>query len=292
VAVADDFHAPIPLEKLAELLPEEGPATVTDLATWLAAHPAAGRVAGRWAFPPTALAPTPDEDRPARAERYVRTAGDLVASDLRGVSEWLCFLGVTGSTAYGNPTRDDDCDLMAVVRPGSVWLFMAYTFLRLRLRRRSSVGRTDPSWCLNYTLDERAALDAFSRPRGFLFAREALVARPVRGEGYYRGLLAQGRWLQQEIPRLYARWQAEGLPPPSAPRPVSPVPRALNGLLFPLLASYLQLKGLWANHRLRRFDRGEEGFRTVTRLDRMELQTVRFARLSERMAPATQLPPG
>ena len=276
---------------MVDLLPEDGPRTVDDLTGWMRAHPRAGRVSGGYAHGPHGPEGGPEVGRRERAEQYWQAARHLMESDLQGTRRWLSFLGVTGSTAYGDPQTGDDCDLMAVVRPGTVWLFLAYVFLRLRLARRSVNGRFDPVWCFNYTLDERAAIEEFVRPRGFLFAREALVARPVQGDGYYRGLLRRGDWLRQEAPRLYARWESTGLPEPTAPRPAPRGVRWMNGAFFVAVATYLQLKGLWANHRLRRAGRGSESFRTVTRLDRMALATAKFERLSDRMGPASRLPP-
>ncbi|MCI4347274.1 MAG: hypothetical protein L3J97_01480 [Thermoplasmata archaeon] len=289
--VAGEVEVPVELDTLLDLLPDDGPRSAEDLHGWMRTHPGAGRVRGAFAVPPDGPDLAQDASRRERGVQYVRAAQDLMASDLRTARPWISFVGVTGSTAYRDPKEGDDCDLMAIVRPGTVWLFLAYVFFRLRLARGRNEGRSDPAWCFNYTLDEAAAVQEFARPRGFLFAREALVARPVEGEAYYRGLLRRGAWLRAEAPRLYARWESTGLPEPRAPRPVARGVRWVNGGLFLAVASYMQLKGLWANHRLRRAGRGSERFRTVTRVDRMSLETARFERLSDQMGPATKVPP-
>jgi hypothetical protein len=291
VEVAGQFETGVELESLVDLLPEHGPATVSELTGWFHAHPDSGRVTGGHAVDPTAADLVFDGERRERAEQYYQAAVRLFDSALQGSRPWLRCLAVTGSTAYGDPKAGDDCDFMAIVRRGSVWVFVAYVFLRLRLRAWTRPSLPEPVWCFNYMLDEDTAIREFSRPRGFLFAREALVARPVEGEAYYRGLLRRGRWLRDEAPRLYARWESAPMPNPGAPESASPAARVLNVVLFPVVAAYLQLKGLWANHRLRRSGREAETFRTITRPGQMSLATRKFERLVDRMAPANRAAP-
>jgi hypothetical protein len=291
VEVAGLLDASVELETLVELLPEYGPSTVGDMVGWIGRHPGTGRISGHRVLPPSSVERPPRSEAHERADRYFRVASRLFGTEMNRAHGWVRFLGVTGSTAYADAREGDDCDLMAIVRPGTMWLFLAYVFLQLRLRRAKGLGGTDPDWCLNYTVDEYSAIREFSRPRGFQFAREALVARPIEGESYYRGLLRLGSWLREEAPRLYARWETTGLPEPAPPEPAPLSARCLNALLFPAIASYLHLKGLWANHRLRRSGRSGESFRTVTRLGQMGLETLKYERLSDRMVRANRVAP-
>jgi hypothetical protein len=255
------------------------------------AHPRSGRITGGHAVGPTAADLVIDGERRERAEQYYQAAVRLFDSALQRSRPWLRCLAVTGSTAYGDPRAGDDCDFMAVVRHGSLWVFVAYVFLRLRLRAWARSAPPEPEWCFNYMLDEETAIREFSRPHGFLFAREALVARPVEGESYYRGLLRRGEWLRHEAPRLYARWESAPMPEPQAPESAPPDVRILNVVLFPVVAAYLQLKGLWANRRLRRAGREAETFRTITRPGQMSLATRKFERLVDRMASVNRAAP-
>jgi hypothetical protein len=291
VEVAGLFETGVELETLVDLLPEQGPATVSDLAGWIRDHPQSGRVQEGIVVARDVPDLAPLAGRRERAERYYRLAVGLYESVLRRTRPWLRCLAVTGSTAYGDPKPGDDCDFMAVVRTGSVWVFVTYVFLRLRFRPPATLSPPEPEWCFNYLLDEETAIREFSRPRGFLFAREALVARPVEGEDYYRGLLRRAEWLRQEAPRLYARWERNPLPAPMPPEPVPVSFRVLNAVLFPVVATYLQLKGLWVNHRLRRSGRGGETFRTITRVGQMALATRKFEQLVDRMSPANRVAP-
>lgn len=288
VEIAGEFDTGVKLETLVDLLPEHGPATVSDLRGWIQAHPGAGRISGERVVGPERPDFVVDGERHQRAERYYQAAVSLFASAFPGTRPLLRCVAVTGSTAYGDPRAGDDCDLMAVVRPGSVWVFITYAFLRLRLRRWVRPIPTEPEWCLNYVLDEDTAIQEFSRPRGFLFAREALVARPVEGEAYYRGLLDRGEWMRHEAPGLYARWRSGSGPASALSEPAPGAIRIINALLFPVLATYLQFKGLWTNLRLRRAGREGETFRTITRPGRMALASRKFERLAARMAPANR----
>jgi hypothetical protein len=291
VEVGAQFETAVELRTLVELLPESGPADEMDMARWIRTRPERGRLSGSRVEAPNGPEITEQDRRTELGEEYFQAAVRLFERDLRSTRRWVRFVGITGSTAYGAPRPGDDCDFMAIVRPGTVWIFLTQLFLRLRLRKPLPGTPAEPDWCFNYTLDEHAALEAFSRPRGFLFAREALMVRPLQGEGYYRGLLRSGEWLKREAPRLYARWEATPALDTDGSKPTSLALRWLNRLLFPGMALYLQLKGLRANHQLTREGRADERFRTITQLDRMSLATRKFEQLAVRMKMASRLAP-
>ena len=197
---------------------------------------------------------------------------------------------VTGSTAYGEPEEGDDCDVFAITRPGTMWAFLTFLYLRLQLTRHREVG--EPAvWCFNYVLETEAASKAFARPQGFLFAREALTARPVAGARFYRGLLGSASWLKEEAPRLFARWEGEGMPEPESLTPASLPVRMINLALYPVVAAYLQLVGLYRNHTLRRAGRHEECFSTRTQRNRLMVLSERYSRLTLVYAPAAAVRP-
>jgi hypothetical protein len=278
----------VPLEELSYLLPTEGPAGVEDLREWLAGRPDLGHVEGNRAFPP---AGRPDRllERQSRAESYRRAAERLVDRHLQPVLPWVRCVGITGSTAYGAPEAGDDLDLFVVTRAGSLWVFLAYTYVAVRLGFRPAAGTDRPPPCFNYVLDDRRAPAEFAEARGFLFAREALTAQIFRGESYYQDLLASAPWLGTEIPRLYAK-RTSGVPPVRAP-PAPWAVRLLNAVLFPVLATYLQLAGLRRNARLRAQPAREGTFRTVTGPRRLAFVSDRFDQLRVDLAPATCMAP-
>ncbi len=246
--VARRFGTGIPLDELNSLLPSDGPSGVGDLRRWLDARPDLAQVAGDRAFAPND-SPGRLSERESRALQYHRAAEHLVDRHLRPVLPWVRCVGITGSAAYGAPEADDDLDLFVVTRTGSLWVFLAYTYLAVRLRFHAAAGTDHPPPCFNYVVEDEQAQAEFAAARGFLFAREALTTRVCHGEAYYRDLLAAAPWLGTEIPRLYAE-RTSGAPPQTEPPAPWPI-RLVNACLFPPLAAYLQLAGLWRNAQLR-----------------------------------------
>lgn len=281
--VARRLGVGIPLSELAALLPPEGPADEQALRRWFEGRPEVGRVVGTRAFGPEGPSQGLDA-RTARARRYRRAARELVTRDLSPILPLVRCAGITGSTAYGTPKKGDDLDLLVVTRPGSVWLFLAFAYLAVRLRGSTAGERPPP--CLNYVVDEEVARAEFSRSRGFLFAREALTVQPLVGDRFYRDLLASGPWMGVEVPRLYSA-RAERSGTPVAPDPAPWALRALNAGLFPVLATYVQLAGLYRNRRER--DAGGGGFRTVTLPRRLAFFSVRFDELGSELDAASVL---
>lgn len=264
----------VPLEDLTSLLPASGPQDAGEVVRWLQAHPSVGELVANRAVRPGAVPSAAVlEERRARGQEYRRGAEALVGSTLAPVLGMVRCIGMTGSAAYLEPQAGDDLDLMVVTRAGALWFVLAYAYVAVRLRRPP--GPT-PHLCLNYVLDESEALREFSRPRGFLFAREALTLRPLTGESYYRALLSSAPWIAGEVPRMCARW---GLAPAGAPPPADPAPlpiRFLSALLFPVVGAYLQFAGLVRNHRARRGRSLGQQFRTQTRWSRLAFPSQRF----------------
>lgn len=292
LGVARSRRTAVPLEELGALLPEGGPRSSTEVADWFLRHPLHGRVEGRYAVPSGAPGlPSGLDERRARGRAFLEEAHRLVAGPLARVRGLSRFVGVTGSTAYGEPEAGDDLDFLVITRRGSLWVYLAFTYLALRLASRRAGAAPPP--CFNLAMDEDEARRQYLGGRGFLFAREALMTQAVVGEPYYRGLLGASPWIRAELPRLYGRWEGAGFPPAleedGAPFGV----RALNALLFPWLAAYLHLAGLVRNHRIRREGRREGEFRTVTRPGHLAYESKRFDALSrwyETGVPAPETP--
>jgi hypothetical protein len=293
LSVAREHRTGLSLDRLTELLPTDGPRSNDEVTAWLAAHPDhASVVAGR-AFPP--LAPTAYSDlelREARGRRYLSQADRLCREDLAPIHALLASVSVTGSTAYGAPEAGDDLDFLTITRPGSMWVVLAFTFLRLRLGTASTRTEGAAPACFNFVLEEPEAIRDFRRPQGLLFARESLMARPVFGEPQFRSLIHSAAWMRRELPRLYGRWDSEGLGAIPATE-AAPIPiRLLNAALFLPLAAYLQLQGLVRNWRFRRRGEAERSFRTVTGRRRLAYASSRFEALRRTYAAADAPPTG
>jgi hypothetical protein len=269
------------LEDAAALLPDSAPRNPEELRAWIRENPRRGSIVGATIAAPSASLPSPSEvvSRRERGEAYWLQARELLDGPFGLTTPLLRSVAVTGSAAYREPEEGDDLDLMAVTQRGTVWLFLLLAFVRLRRVRQRSSSRPTP-WCLNYVVDDRRAAHEYSRAQGFLFAREALSARVLHGAAFYRDLLLAAPWMADELPRLYRRALASEPRADAAPPTASRLDRVVSALIFPFLATYLQLRGLVRNHQLRRTGRTEESFRTVTSFDRFTLMTRRFELLS------------
>ncbi len=276
VAVGEEFGAPVSVAEMLPLLPPGAPRTPVDLHAWLDLHPEI-RLPDRAGGTGTDHEPGELERRRERGRAYLEHAERMLDGPLRAGLRWVRTIAITGSTAYGSPGADDDLDLFVVCRRGAVHLFLAVAYLNLRRARRCGEVGARPVLCLNFVVDERRASAEFEVDRGLLFAREALSARPVVGEAYYRGLLAGAPWIRERAPGLYTDrsggpWDLEERP---APWPA----RLANALMFLPLAAYLQLVGLARNHRMRRHGQQQDRFRTLTAVSRVAFVSHRFERL-------------
>lgn len=293
VRVAASRGTAVPLEELSELMPADGPDGAAAVRSWLEERAPLAEVVGD-----SAVAPGTGWDRATTTERrrrgiaYLASARSLVGEELQGVHPSLLCVGVTGSTAYGEPEAGEDCDFLAITREGALWPTLAYVFLRLRLRRRDGRGVEPPVWCFNYAVDARAARSDYSRPRGFLFAREALVAQIVHGGAFYRGLLAGASWMATEAPRMFLRWRiGAGDAIPSEPERAAWPLRLLNWVLYPWIAAYLQGQALRRNRWLSRAGRQNEAFVVRTALDRFMVVSAKFDQLKEEYVSSSRLAP-
>lgn len=278
LSMAAQFRTEIALSDLPSLLPANGPSDPGAVAEWIKTHPATAQLDGDLVVGPDQRAHSPGDiaARRARGLDFYAAARDLFAGRLAPLTPWLRCACVTGSTAYREPAEEDDVDLMLVTATGTLWFTLLRVFLALRRERRSH--RPSRPWCVNYVLDEREAFRSYRGARGFLFAREALTARPIMGAAYYSELIRSSPWMAEELPRMFARWtSAAGDPEPRFRAGLAL--RIANAVAFPLLATYLQLVGQWRNHRLRTSGRADAMFRTRTTFQEYALHTSKFDHL-------------
>jgi hypothetical protein len=275
--VADRHHAPMSLDQLVAHLPAGANWTTDHVVSWVGDHPDSGRVVAGHVMPPRAI-PMPElADRASRSEALYAEAEWAVRDPLRSVVRLTRCLGVSGSVAYGFAAPNDDLDFFVMTRRGTTWLFLLLAFANYRLVRHRAHVPGPSHWCFNYVLDESEAAAEFARPGGLLMAREALTVRMLRGDSYYRSLLEDASWMGDELPQIYAQRRGSKRDP-ELPEEVGVLVRAANLLVFPFLATYLQLTGLVRNHRLRR-EAPEKQFSMTTTARRFMLRSLRFANL-------------
>ncbi|MGA8275861.1 MAG: hypothetical protein WB789_05210 [Thermoplasmata archaeon] len=276
--VAERHHAPMSLDQLVAHLPAGATWTTDRVVLWVDGHPDSGHVVAGHVMPPREI-PVPElADRASRSESLYAEAEWAVRAPLRSAVRLTRCLGVSGSVAYGFAAPNDDLDFFVTTRRGTTWLFLFLAFASYRLVRRRAHPPGPSHWCFNYVVDEAEVAEEFARPGGLLMAREALTVRMLRGEAYYRSLLREASWMGEELPNVYARRRGPGTDPEPLEAGVGVLVRAANLLLFPLLATYLQLTGLVRNHRLRRYA-PEKQFGTTTTVRRFMLRSLRFAEL-------------
>ncbi len=275
--VAERHRAPMSLGQLVDHLPAGATWTAERVVSWVDDHPDSGHIVAGHVMPPHEI-PVPElADRASRSESLYAEAEWAVRDPLRSAVRFARCLGVSGSVAYGFAAPNDDLDFFVTTRRGTTWLFLLLAFANYRLLRERSHTPPPSHWCFNYVLDEDDAEREFSRPGGLLMAREALTVRMICGDPFYRSLLQKARWMGDELPQIYAKRrgpESENSPPGR----VGWILRAANGIVFPFLATYLQLSGLVHNHRLRR-RAPEKLFATTTTLRRFMLRSLRFAEL-------------
>ena len=291
--VAGEFGTGVSISRLSALLPNSGVGPHDDISTYLARRPDLAQVVGDKVYPASRFA-SEDSRRAERGQRFRRSADALVRGPLRWLGPNLRCIGVTGSTAYGEPDEHDDLDFFVVTRAGALSWFLAATYASLRLHSLRTGRPISPPPCFNYVVDERRVLREFAHGRGLLFAREALTAQILDGDSYYRGLLQHAPWMRAELPRLYAdRSENAG---DTAPRPAPLLVRLLSAVAFLPLAAHLQLAGLRRNAELRHAGRGSGLFRTATEPGRVAFLSRRFEELRDRYedrpGPTSAIYPG
>ncbi len=288
--VAAELGTGVRVEELAGLLPKDASDLSPHFREWLTARPDLAEVVDEWAFLPGREL-RPDPGAAARAADYEAAARSGCDERLGGSSPWLRCVAITGSTAYGAPRAGDDLDLFLITRPGLLWLVMARIYAGQWIARSAGKLRPGPRWCVNFVRDECSATEEFGRPGDLLFAREALTARVLWGEEYYRRLLDRAGWMRAEVPGLYARRRDGARETAAEPAAPPRLLRLLNLLAFVAVAPYLQAVGLRRNDRLRRAGRGEALFRTETTRRRLSISSVRFEAIRRRYSGGGLAPP-
>lgn len=279
--VAADFGAGISIESLVDLLPDSAPRGA-EVDSWIRSHIPDRLVVDGVVYPHKDSNSAEDpQQRRSRATDFLDRASEAFPRPISPRCPWLRCVAVTGSVAYGSAESGDDLDFLVVTRRGAVWFFLASLFLLRRLRFDPSKPGELPHCCFNYVVDDAELIRDYAIPHGLLFAREALTAKVLSGDGFYRGLLGSSTWLEHEAPRLLARWKEDGaFPPPPTSERAPWLVRLLNFPLFFAVGTYLQLAGLVRNRRLRLMGTSDLCFRTTTTPGRLTYSSRRFRRLS------------
>jgi hypothetical protein len=203
--------------------------------------------------------------------------GAQLASRLKGRGALVIAIG--GSTSYESVKASDDLDFFCVTGVDNAWIFLTKALLLLRASRLTSHGASKA--CLSCVMDQRYAEAAFGREQDPLFARDALNALVLEGEGEYTSLLLKADWMRKMFPRLYA--VRSGPPSMSADTDRRSVAgRVANRFLFYAVGTYLRIKCMLENRQLRRrrADRGRL-FETRIGSDHCIYESTRYRQMRE-----------
>jgi hypothetical protein len=196
-----------------------------------------------------------------RSKRNLRLARDFARLC---VDHRVRLLAVSGGNSYRRAGPRDDIDLFCVTAPDTLWLFMLKSLLLARLYKLTR--RWSPPFCLSYVLDERRARRVFQSSDSSLFARDALMARVLHGDGFYLSLLRDAPWMSEYFPKLYWRRIRDAESTESDQDVIVKEnsragSRVLNFLLSCTVGAYIRLKARLLNRRLRKSNESSAFFR-------------------------------
>jgi hypothetical protein len=149
------------------------------------------------------FAALPDlEDKIRMKGSKIETASRLISSRMEelarlGRNPLIKFVGISGSLAASNPTRDRnnelDLDVFLITRSQCIWLYVIPMLIRNAFPRKP----IEPNLCANLIMDE-SHVEIFNR--NFYTATEIRNLIPVSGLDAYRRFLQVNSWVDRYYP--------------------------------------------------------------------------------------------
>ena len=192
----------------------------------------------------------------------IETTRQLIASrmaDIKklGTSPLIKFVGICGSLAANNPTKDRnnhlDLDIFLITRSQCLWLYM----ISRGIRKLFSKREIEPALCINYVMDD---LSLKVTNRNFYTATEIRNLIPVSGSDAYRRFLQANNWVDYYYPDFSGTTGENSLPSSG---------NLINKLSYILYSILLSIKHL-----------SLEPIRKLT-LDKNPLRGIKFNRISQ-----------
>lgn len=157
----------------------------------------------------------------------------------------ILFIGITGGLAAGSVTKDDDIDLVIIVKKNTLFVSRLLLILILEgfgVRRRWGQRHTADTVCVNLLLDE-TALSWFENFQDLYTARELAQISPLfeRDKAYHR-LLAANKWLYKFLPNVHA------FAVPRKIGTIKSIPVFIANPFFESLFRFLQLSRMKRHH--------------------------------------------
>ncbi len=198
--------------------------------------------------------------------RRERSRANLIKASRFGrvLTRGTVFVSVSGANSYLVARQNEDIDYFCVTKTNGMWAFMLKTLILARIHRLAN--KDVPELCFSCIMDEEWAFQTFRARQPPIFARDALAAKVIRGNGAYHGLLEQAPWMEDYFPIFYRmRLRETGLDEPEGSRSDG-VERGssavLNSFLYHILGSFLRLKSWALNRELTKAERHSSIFKT------------------------------
>ena len=193
-------------------------------------------------------------------------------------------VAVSGSTSYGSASISKDTDLFCVAPPRSMWVCLTKALIMARAYRLVN-GRT-PRICISCVMDEGYARSEFESRRHPLFARDAIEAKVLLGRDHYESLLRAASWISDYYPVAYGEIFTGGHQ--TGPGRSPSFARALNRLLYPVMAQYIKVRSSLLNRRFRKEGRGGDVFGVRCGDDHLIYESRRYLDLKKEYEVADQ----
>jgi len=117
----------------------------------------------------------------------------------------VLFIGISGGLAVKNVTKDDDIDLVIIVKKNTLFItrLLILSILESQgVRRSRNQKNTSDTICVNLLFDE-TALDWFATFRDMYTAREIAQMKPLfERDNMYQRFLSANSWIQVFLPNL------------------------------------------------------------------------------------------
>jgi predicted nucleotidyltransferase len=137
------------------------------------------------------------------------------------ISDWVIFVGISGSIAAGFAKEEDDIDIFIVVRNRCAWIYRGILTLRNIkehfMRTKRDRENVKDLFCINFIVEERGLLldsDIFN-------FHELMYLTPIYNERYLKHIYKRNNWLNthyytnqkllnsriKELPRVNIFWR-------------------------------------------------------------------------------------
>ena len=216
------------------------------------------------------------------AERRKRRAIENVEAArafARLFSKDAIFVAVAGTNSYLSAAEGDDIDYYCITKTDGMWTFLLKSLILSRVR--SMVRRNAPPFCFCFVMDEKKATEEITRPKGALYARDALTAKVISGGDEFHKILENATWMRPYFPTVYDHKMAElagGGGQGPYPKKGS---RVVNTLLFLSLGSYVRLRAWVMNRKLAKQRKSDAIFKAWIEPGRLEYAARRYVELGK-----------